>query len=1009
MGRSKDEIQQELENSLSSNLWQTLKGSLMGRELVAWSTELVYATELVNDSLGDSLQIDSANLSELISIANTLEVGIQKITPATIKITVTVPSTVYYAPFTLKFAIGSILFTNIDFVSSDDIIVLYQGTVISTFSTEGEDTSDFMNLRVDSTKTWALRNEFTESEYYSKYFKMTENAMASSVRVFSKGTVVAPVTSFNPLLADSDITQYKVRMDQDKIGSVIFGNGLWGDGINLGLESYQIIWLDLTTNTFDPTGGTLKYYAPGESVGISVTYALNSHTKSLDEDLNWIRFLIRGLVAKDSVVATKPQIRAFSNTYAAVLDSSVVRSDNITNRVTVYIKPTSVDDDVFTDIQDNLNLYGEIVTDYRVTLGAPFLFKIILATSETISSEIKSAVVAFLEAQNSYIALPYNKVLNTAEMAASLVDLTTASIVVDLQVTEILSSELKLSFGPKTGTLELVSGENIVGWDAAGLLYSKEAGVGFSFSDVLATGDFLICQFKDVNGIPVGFNVLNPVTLLNVDASPALANLIPSTFSSMIVVHTSDSYLGYAIQLKYSNNGVPTKVYEIVVYNNDSSFEDGEYSIQRYNNSLKPTVLDTVFNSTRIAQFDPKNIIVHGKELYNISIVGETFLAQKWYYSSGWQPIYYPIQATVEDGTEVMGVFEYDDDLFVITNKQLGHIVIENYQTEPVINENVELYGLGSFDETDLMSSSINNAVIKIGSQLVWLTGAPTGNAIIESKVIDYTFLQLFGSEVTPVADSFTESFNILSELPLLIRISNDTFLNSAYTVTFALSIDGTPIPDTSEHLTITEPPQSILDLYPTDRLITIIPLQNLENYELEMTVEITALGIASTIDMEFDVYESEDETSMMFLTAIPEFNKVDNVIELTGAPLRLFSDVTILATSVSVPITVKDNIFYARLKLKLGDGPYTQDICVAAFDTIEEVTDFYLVEDTVLASDSTSRIYNVKQLGTIDYPSGVIVLNNAANYKFRYKVQGSSFTLDQANYPKLDEVVWED
>ena len=68
-------------------------------------------------------------------------------------------------------------------------------------------------------------------------------------------------------------------------------------------------------------------------------------------------------------------------------------------------------------------------------------------------------------------------------------------------------------------------------------MYGKRLGLPYSFSDAISTGDFLISQIKDDAGIPTGFNVLNPVTLLNVNVTDALLNLMTDTYSRFLLMH----------------------------------------------------------------------------------------------------------------------------------------------------------------------------------------------------------------------------------------------------------------------------------------------------------------------------------------------------------------------------------------------------------------------------------------------------------------------------------------
>ena len=97
---------------------------------------------------------------------------------------------------------------------------------------ESLSTSDFMNLAVDSQQTWELKTEYTDSEFYSKYLSLSKMALPQSVRVLSKGSIVKPLSVYNPLIANQDAQLYKVRVGWDESTNV-FGDGLWGDPLSL--------------------------------------------------------------------------------------------------------------------------------------------------------------------------------------------------------------------------------------------------------------------------------------------------------------------------------------------------------------------------------------------------------------------------------------------------------------------------------------------------------------------------------------------------------------------------------------------------------------------------------------------------------------------------------------------------------------------------------------------------------------------------------------------------------
>lgn len=998
--QNKTEIYNNLSGSLNSNIWQQLKAGLLGRELLSFGTEVIAGAEIVKESLTQSLFIENADINGIVTASNALEIPLQKIKPASVKLKVTTASEQHFAPFTLKFSIGSITFTNIDYVSSEEIIELYQGNVVSSFSNPAQGTANFLSLRVDNVKTWSNFYEFTTSEYYSKYIKLGTKALASSLRIFSKeGAVILPITEFNPLITDPALVLYKTRLGWDKSVNVLFGNGLWGAPLDYTTKSYQAIWLELTTSDFDPTQGTLKHTPQGSIIAEDLDFTLNSYSRSADEDLPWLRNKIRSENAKNSVIATKDQIKNFVKAFNSVIDCSVVRSTIKQNTLLIYVKPTTDNDTNFSFIEDNLILYGEQTTDYKVQKGVPFLFVILLSTPDIIDSGIKSLIVNYLQTLYSYETLEYSKQLNSSEISSAVSQFTDKSILVALQITEPLSEENKISFLPKPGTIELLLGNTVIGWDAAGLIYSKKAGTPQNFKDVIGTGDFLLCAGKDVQGKNRHLTTISPDGLLSINTDAALSALLSNDYSKLIAINTTTSYIGYAVQLLLSAEGIPSKKYKVVVYNNDASFENGDYSIQKYNTAYKPPVLNTIFDSSEITYFDPKNIIIVGQELYNVCIKGTLFIVQKWYYTTQWVQMYYDIQATVVDGLAIMGILEIEGDLFIITNQASSHFVLENYKDDPVLHKNVDLSGATGIDETELVKHTTQNSVVKVKDTIVWTT-SDTGAVQLDDFIEESSIIELFGSEnvLVPVNKSVTANVSLNSKIR--IRLSAEILLNTGYTLTPTLMIVGAPATITT-YFTIE---QSTDPLYPKDRFLTLTPLSALADAEIQ--VQVTAVGpnLSSFINITLDVVDLNTNVQKMYTSTVPRFNKTVNGIVLSGDPIEVYTDSSIPAKSVNIPITKVNNILYVRMIN--SDSSDTE--CIAAWNMDTNTFLFFIKSGEVVASDGTSKITETQQSGTIDYATGTIALVNTLNYKFRYKIQSTGSTIDKANYPKLENVLWE-
>ena len=135
--RSKQQNIQDLSNALQSPNWQALKQALVGRELIAFGAELMYQTESIVESLQKPLYINTASFNEIIAAAFHNDITLDLVASSTVKVRLSTHGTVYYKPYDIRLESGNIIYTNIDFIDSDQVITLYQGipTSVSNFDT----------------------------------------------------------------------------------------------------------------------------------------------------------------------------------------------------------------------------------------------------------------------------------------------------------------------------------------------------------------------------------------------------------------------------------------------------------------------------------------------------------------------------------------------------------------------------------------------------------------------------------------------------------------------------------------------------------------------------------------------------------------------------------------------------------------------------------------------------------------------------------------------------------
>jgi len=189
---------------------------------------------------------------------------------------------------------------------------------------------------------------------------------------------------------------------------------------------------------------------------------------------------------------------------------------------------------------------------------------------------------------------------------------------------------------------------------------------------------------------------------------------------------------------------------------------------------------------------------------------------------------------------------------------------------------------------------------------------------------------------------------------------------------------------------------------------ISVKPEVELPFEDLRIKLNIKYGTITSTVVFNTSFYSSEDQESRLYISPLPVFDSVNRKLVINGAPLRVYDDLFVMASSISIPISVVDDVLYSRLKIRQGTESYIQTLCVAAYDLKNMVTRWVLFEGETVTTDNLHEIYTVEQVGTIDYPTGTLSLDNAINYQYSYRTVSSNLQLTHSNYPVLDKVLWE-
>lgn len=478
-----------------SGAWSKLQNSLVGRELIAFGAEVILATDNVASAFVQAFDYKFADERSLISLAHVHDIPVAFTRPAYIRIRISNASQYKFRPFDLVFTVGGVKFTNISFYNGNDDIVLYQGIVksmktakLSDFYYEREVDWDITSIPISHTEVLTGHNlgaAFPESVYV---FVKDEN--------LSKGIM----SEYTPLSAGPSVVCYKLYTLMDKSIAVLDGDGVWGS-TPLSGAYYQIIWLELTNNEFSTTGSLIS-----NTYG-SLEYKVMSASQGEEDSLEFAREYFRRFYLDLNAIISKDQVRDYVNGYPYVQDCVVSAYNNV---VSIYVKPTDPEDKgEYGDIEAMLDLKGCLLTSHEVSKGTAVEFQLSIESSA--STAIKGQIESFISETYGYSSLNFSDVVNTSEVAASILSKfgVVCNVAFACNSVSIASGE-KLQFIPTAGTLSILNAENkVIGYDLNGQLFSEAVvDVGYLESvsdDDQWLGNYLISRKVGVSKI-LGFD-----------------------------------------------------------------------------------------------------------------------------------------------------------------------------------------------------------------------------------------------------------------------------------------------------------------------------------------------------------------------------------------------------------------------------------------------------------------------------------------------------------------------
>ena len=382
--RTRDQILEKLKNSLNTPIWQNLKRGLLGRELLEYGATVIHNNELVYDQFYRNLFPDTANLKGCVYIGYAHEVPFSDFVPAYIKVLMPLDGGRSHPPFSIVLSAGGLNYTNIEFIrtgKSRTPVTLYQGNVkcstdapLLNMGFTNVDPVPLVNYHIDLDKT-----------ENGQYFKLGKKVIPSSVHAFYTEPTVQVLTPMTPLNQNPETDNYRLMKGNDLSLNLYLSDGVRGRAYDQ--RALAIYYLEATFNKYKNERRLLNtIYAVDINIEESdVLSEFSGESASIQN----ARDTLKAELSKDSVIATKDQIKSYLNSHPTVVDSNTVRGKEI-NKVISYIKPRTIGD-TYQDILEGLRSHGEIVTSYEIKEGVGVNVSVILRSLE-LTEEEKSKV-----------------------------------------------------------------------------------------------------------------------------------------------------------------------------------------------------------------------------------------------------------------------------------------------------------------------------------------------------------------------------------------------------------------------------------------------------------------------------------------------------------------------------------------------------------------------------------------------------------------------------------------
>lgn len=581
---TKAQYTQWIEQQLNSPTWNSLKTSFIGRELIEYAATILYLSDQQKLSIQDNQYPDTADLPSMLLMAFNKDIAVDLNKPAYVKLSNIGANLT--SPYQASLKSGNILFTNYDYIVPGKAATLYQGQVKTMY------TEELSSIQESERLPMTVYYDVEEESYFVKLGKA---AIAESVRVIKEDGSLFVLSEYDSLREDPEADVIKIKRNTDASLNVYFGNGVWGKKYDSALN-YQVIWLEGTQEEFDIT--SLQMTINNENI----QFEIESYDSGKTDDISYTRKMLKAAIDKLSVVATEPQIKAYVNSYPTIIDSEIELDLEQPNKVTIYVKPTLIDDTIFDQIQDGLNLYGEVVTQYLIQRGEPLYYYVILEKIGTITQQKQIEIEELIRQNLAYENQPYVSQVSSIRLNELISPVSKGTVIVSILFRlyfEEVSQVINLPTRPYRGTIQIIQNNEVIGWDSEGILYGALEPIEIALNNFIKLGDFFLSGGDKV----LSYNDTFTIAANNTGAIP-LSGLLDYRIN------------GSRALIKFASNFIELDINEAFTEGDFSIQKNPSVQIQPYSTITSTLSLDNSVYRKGVGVFKVMEVDEDGKQYY---------------------------------------------------------------------------------------------------------------------------------------------------------------------------------------------------------------------------------------------------------------------------------------------------------------------------------------------------------------------------------------------------------